>query len=100
MEGGKAIKGTSSEQYNVEDLSVLGLIEGDHLSACAEGLLRDISEADFTRTPPRTNEEIDRGTEVGETSREAEAPTFSSHLRPSAGASGLRRDSADQGRAD
>ena len=48
--GGRIATDSSTKYYDRQDLEVLGLVEGDHLSERARRLLMRIDQ--FTETPP------------------------------------------------
>lgn len=81
ISGGSADLSASTKHYAVEDLRLLGLMEGDQLSASAWELLNQMepdvrskqNRQGFTKSPPHANDRIntDPDKEVGGTSGES-----------------------------
>ena len=71
--GGRIATDSSTKYYDRQDLEVLGLVEGDHLSERARRLLMRIDQ--FTETPPSASEGTSICPEVGGTS-----PIFNTSL--------------------
>lgn len=71
IEGGKIASNSATKKYDREELEVLGLVDGQHLSSLSKRLLQEINpDGNFTQSPPRASDQVTVEAEVGGTSRE------------------------------